>query len=139
MDPKLDDTEKIMLRYANKDAIKKAEQEKMRLGNDPRGGIDNIAASQVNHRKTQDDTKIRETFDSFSTGAKGSDGTPNGERHVEKWNAKRASEEVIRLWTAVSDGAVEKFLADNFDSTWSDFDPNSTGAIDESQYVSFMR
>ena len=59
----------------------------MALGDDPRGGLDKISAASAAHNSDDDNRRLKALFDEYTTGAKGSNGLPNGERMVEKWNA----------------------------------------------------
>jgi len=94
----------------------------MTLGNDPMGGIDKISAANAMHNSDADNKQLAELFEHYSTGAKGANGLPNGERWIEKWQASLAAEEIIRSWATVSEGAVEKFVKDHFDMAWSSYD-----------------
>ena len=64
---------------------------------------------------------------------------PNGERILTKWNGQLASEEVLRNWVSLSDGAVNKFIQDNFNKKWDSYDTYGKGNIDESDAPHFMR
>jgi len=64
----------------------------MSLGTDPRGGLDKISAACAAHMTDNDNSILSKIFDSFTTGAKGSDGLPNGDRWIEKYHAELASE-----------------------------------------------
>jgi hypothetical protein len=59
----------------------------MTLDGDPRGGIDNIYAASVKHNTPDDDKYLKDIFEEFTTGAKGENGMPNGQRVLSKWNA----------------------------------------------------
>jgi hypothetical protein len=76
-----------MQRYAEQDAKKELAQKAMTLDGDPRGGIDNIYAASIKHSSPDDEHYLKEMFETYTTGAKGPDGTPNGERILTKWNA----------------------------------------------------
>lgn len=139
MDPHLADTERIMRKYEQRDAERELFSQKMSLGSDPRGGIDKISACQVKHHTEADNKKIKEIYLDYQTGAKGPDGTPNGEKILEKWNAQLAFEEVIHQWCQVSELALEKFIKENFDKTWKKFDQYGRGSIDAMDDVDFTR
>jgi len=47
---------------------------------------------------------------------------PNGKSTLEKWNANLAAEESLKNWNTLSEPALEKFMKDNFDKSWSKFD-----------------
>jgi hypothetical protein len=49
LDPTLADTDTIMKRYEQEDAEKELNANKMAVGEDPKGGIDKISASQISH------------------------------------------------------------------------------------------
>jgi len=59
----------------------------MTLEGDPRGGIDNIYAASIKHSTPDDDKYLKDIFETYTTGAKSTEGTPNGERILTKWNA----------------------------------------------------
>ena len=111
----------------------------MALGNDPDGGINTIAASAAMHQTDDDRRWLEGVFDRYSTGAKGTDGTPNGDRWLEKYHASLACEEIIRTWATVSDGAVEKFVKDHFDNTWNRWDQYTVGHIDMAEAIPMVR
>ena len=137
-DPDLADVRKIMDRYAKKDHEKELYTKEH--GNDT-FGLDKISAASAAHGGDDDNKRIREIFDGYTTGAKGSNGLPNGERWVEKWNAELAAEEVIKEWVGdkISDGAMKKFLKDNFSKSWNVYDMYDHGHIDMFSAVPFMR
>ena len=112
----------------------------MQLGNDPSGGINKIYASSVAHNKDEDNRDLRRLFEKFTQPAKGPDGFPNPEERIlTKWNAQLASEEVIRNWNEISDGALDKFMKDNFDKTWKKYDMYERGSIPEIDSVAYIR
>lgn len=73
-----------MNRYEDEDKSKLAEQKEMALGDDPRGGIDQIASASLGHNKDEDTKFIKQVVDGFTTGGKGQDGLPNQERILER-------------------------------------------------------
>ena len=81
-DPDLADVRKIMDRYAKKDHERELYIKEH--GNDT-FGLDKISAASAAHGGDDDNKRIREIFDTYTTGAKGSNGLPNGERWIEKW------------------------------------------------------
>lgn len=111
----------------------------MALDNDPMGGIDKISAAVAQHMGQGDNIDLKRIFENYMTGAKGADGTPNGERWLEESHARLASEEAIRGWVELSEGAVEKFMDDFFLRTWSRWDQYKTGHIDTTDVVPFFR
>jgi len=86
-DSGLADIDRITKRYEDQDAKKELAQKAMTLNGDPRGGIDNIYAASIRHSSLEDDHFMSDVFETFYTGAKGSDGVPNGNRILTKWNA----------------------------------------------------
>lgn len=70
MDPNYSDVDKIMKRYENQDIKKELETKRMSLAEDPKGGIDSIAASNSKHNQVADDKYIRSIFDGYTTGDK---------------------------------------------------------------------
>ena len=111
----------------------------MALGDDPRGGLDKISAASAAHNSDDDNRRLKALFDEYTTGAKGSNGLPNGERMVEKWNAQLASREALSLWVELSEGAKDKFMVDNFDKSWKLYDQYDRGNIDMLSVVPFIR
>lgn len=111
----------------------------MTLEGDPRGGIDNIYAASIKHSTPDDDQYLKDVFEQYTTGAKGPEGIPNGNRILTKWNAQLAGEEILRSWVSLSNGAVDKFVKDNFDGKWNSYDTFSKGEIDESEAIPLMR
>ena len=111
----------------------------MSLGQDPKGGIDSIAASNTKHNQFADDKYIKQIFDGYTTGDKDQNGAPNGGRILTKWNAQLAAEEVINNWNELSPGAVEKFFKDNMDKSWKKFDMYDRGSIPDTEEVYFAR
>jgi hypothetical protein len=106
-DSGLADIDRITKRYEEEDAKKDLARKAMTLNGDPRGGIDNIYAASIRHSTPDDDRFMSEVFETYYTGAKGPDGVPNGNRILTKWNAQLASEEILRSWSSVSEGAVQ--------------------------------
>jgi hypothetical protein len=139
MDPGFGDVDKIMKRYENNDFKKELATKKMSLGQDTKGGIDSIAASNSKHNQNIDDKYIKEIFDGYTTGDKDQNGAPNGNRVLTKWNAQLASEDVINNWNELSAGAVEKFFAENMDKSWKKFDMYDRGSIPDTEEVYFAR
>lgn len=127
-----------MDRYAKKDHERELYIKEH--GNDT-FGLDKISAASAAHGGDDDNKRIREIFDTYTTGAKGSNGLPNGERWIEKWNAELAAEDVIKEWVGdkISDGAVKKFLKDNLAKSWKTYDMYDRGHIDMFSVVPFMR
>lgn len=76
-----------MKRYENQDIKKELDTNRMSLAQDPKGGIDSIAASNSKHNQYADDKYIKEIFDGFTTGDKDQYGAPNGGKILTKWNA----------------------------------------------------
>ena len=109
-DPHLADVDKIIKRYDEKDVAEELAAKKMGLGGDARGGLDKISAALAAHNTKSDNNRLKSILESYTTGAKGPDGTPNRERWLEKWNAQLAAKECLGLWVSLSDGAVEKFM-----------------------------
>jgi hypothetical protein len=138
-DPHLADVERIIKRYDDKDVSEELQAKRMGLPGDPRGGLDKISAALAAHNSESDNRKLKEILESYTTGAKGPDGTPNRERWLEKWNAQLAAKECLGLWATLSDGAVEKFMDQNFESAWSRYDQYGRGNIDELSYLPFIR
>lgn len=82
---------------------------------------------------------MKNLLEGYSTGGKGPDGMPNGERILDKWQMQLASEEVINTWTTVSDAAMKQFVKDNFMNVWETYDTNGLGHIDLDDGVPMMR
>lgn len=139
MDPTLADTESIMKRYEQEDAEKELNANKMKIGDDPKGGIDRISAAQISHNSEQDNEHLRKIFRKYATTVRESDGAPSGEKKLEKWGAMLASEEAIRGWNELSEPALEKFMKDNFEKSWGKYDMYSRGSIDLGESVYFIR
>jgi hypothetical protein len=110
----------------------------MTLNGDPRGGIDNIYAASIKHSSPDDAQYLKDTFESYTTGAK-SEGIPNGQHILTKWNAQLAGEEILRSWVSLSEGALQKFMADHFDQKWHSYDNFDKGEIDETDGPHFIR
>jgi len=138
-DSSLADVDRITKRYEEQDAKKELAQKAMTLDGDPRGGIDNIYAASIKHSTPDDDQFMKDVFETFFTGAKGSDGVPNGEKILTKWNAQLASEEILRNWVSLSEAALQKFIKDNFSQKWETYDTYQNGHIDESDAKPFVR
>ena len=74
----------IINRYKRQDEQNAKEQARMQLGTDSRGGIDAISGTSIAHNKPEDNKELSELMEQFSTGGKGPDGMPNGERILTK-------------------------------------------------------
>ena len=138
-DPNLADTEKIMKRYEMEDAEKELNAKRMQIGNDPNGGIDKISAGEITHRSHDDDEKLKTLLRKYTTTIRDSEYAPTGERKLEKWGAMLACEEAIRSWNEISDPALEKFMKENFETTWNKYDMLTKGSIDFDNSVAFVR
>lgn len=64
---------------------------------------------------------------------------PNGKMTLEKWNAQLAAEEALKNWNTLSEPALDKFIKDNFDKSWSKFDAFDRGQIDVIEAIPFIR
>jgi hypothetical protein len=138
-DPHLADVDKIIKRYDEKDVNEELQAKRNRLPGDPRGGLDQISAALAAHNSESDNSRLKEILESYTTGAKGPDGTPNRERWLEKWNAQLAAKECLGLWVTLSEGAVEKFMDKYFEPAWARYDQYGRGNIDELNYLPFIR
>lgn len=76
---------------------------------DSTGGISTIYAASIRHSKDEDTQYLKNLLEGYSTGGKGPDGMPNGERILNKYQMQLASEEVIGSWTTVTDAAMKLF------------------------------
>lgn len=104
--------------YKEKDATEELEKKEFELPGDPTGGIGTISAASIRHSKDEDKQYLKNLLDGYSTGGKGPDGMPDGERVLDKYQMRLASEEVMNTWTTVSDAAVKQFEKDNFEKVW---------------------
>jgi len=139
-DPNYADVDKIIDTYKNEDAEKELAKKHMALGDDPRGGIDKISAASIKHSNPEDDRYLEKLFDGYSSAGKTPEGLPSSEdRVLNKWNTQLASEDVMRQWVELSDGAMEKFMKDNFDKVWDRYDQNKKGQIDMLDTKPFIR
>ena len=112
----------------------------MQLGNDPNGGLDLIAAACARHNSQDDNDELKRIIGNYMSGTKDPvTDTPSYGKWLEKYQASLAAEEAIRGWVQLSEGAIEKFMKDNFDNVWNRWDLYSTGHIDDTSTVSFMR
>ena len=112
----------------------------MQLGNDPHGGLDKIAAGCAAHMTEADNDELRRIIGNYMTGAKNLvNDMPNGDKWLEKYHASLAAEDAIRGWVELSEGAMEKFMKDNFNKVWDRFDQNGEGHIDTTSTLPFMR
>jgi len=80
------DVDSIVERYKKQDAQTEAAKRRTQLGNDPKGGIDGIAGSNLAHNKFEDTKYLKDLCEEYSTGGKGPDGMPNRERVLSKSN-----------------------------------------------------
>ena len=69
----------------------------------------------------------------------GPDGMPNGSKVLEKWNGQLAAEEALKTWNELSEPALEKFMKDHFEKSWSKFDNFDRGSLDLLEAVPFIR
>lgn len=137
-DADLDDTEKIMQKYDESDAKAELAQKAITLDSDG-GGIDKISASSLAHNKDEDNEHLKSIFERYLTSGKDQNGTPDGSKIVEKWNAQLAAEEAIRDWNKLSDPALNKFMKDYMQKSWEKFDTYNRGHIDILEAVPFIR
>lgn len=128
-----------MKRYESEDAEKELKSARMQINGDPNGGIDKISASEIQHRSTDDNEELKTLFRKYTTTIRDGEGSPTGERRLEKWGAMLASEEAIRTWNDLSEPALEKFMKDNFEKSWGKFDQFTRGYIDNDESVYFIR
>jgi len=119
-----------MAYYKEKDAKEELAKKEFQLPDDPTGGISTIYASSIRHTKDEDNQYLKNLLEGYSTGGKGPDGMPNGERVLNKWQMQLASEEVINNWTTVTDAAMKLFVKENFDKAWERYDNFGKGQID---------
>lgn len=127
MDPNLDDTETIMKRYEENDIKKELDQKAFSVGSDLSGGIDKIAANSFAHNSEADNTQLRKLVEGYLQHGFAEDGMPNGKMTLEKWNAQLAAEEALKSWNTLSEAALDKFMKDNFDKSWTKFDSFDRG------------
>ena len=113
------DVDKIMKRYERQDADKELAERAFGLPDDPSGGLNKVYAASIAHNMPEDNQDIRELLERYSSGAKGRNGLPNGERELTRWNAQLAAEEVIKNWVSISEPALEKYMGDNMQTVWS--------------------
>lgn len=140
MDPHLADLDKVIKRYEDEDVAKELSQKHMALGSDPSGGIDKISASSYAHNTDEDNKELKQLFEGYSSADKGEEGVPDSEnRVIKKWQGQLAAEEAIRNWNSLSDGAMDKFIKDNFNKVWSKYDQYERGKIDLINAVPFIR
>lgn len=111
----------------------------MQLGDDPKGGIDKIAAASLKKYSRADDAEIKKIVGEYMTGAKDENGIPNGEQWLQEYHATLAARDLIGQWTEVSEGAMDKFMKDSFSKLWTSYEGSKTGHIDDTQVVPFMR
>lgn len=71
--------------YKEKDARDELNKKEFQLPGDPSGGINTISVASIKHSKDEDNKYLKDLLDGYSTGAKGPDGMPNGERILNKW------------------------------------------------------
>lgn len=86
----------------------------MALGDDPRGGIDKIAAASAEHMSPHDVQVMREIILKYATNAKDYDGFPTNDKLIENYNGRIAAEDIITSWTVLSEGALNKFMDDHY-------------------------
>jgi hypothetical protein len=121
-DPSLADVDKIINRYKVSDGKNEIEKSRMQLGDDPKGGIDKIAFASLKKYSRADDAEIKKIVGEYMTGAKDSNGIPNGDQWLQEYHATLAARDLIGQWTEVSEGALDKFMEDGFKKLWASYD-----------------
>lgn len=99
----------------------------MALGSDLTGGINKISESALAHDTDDDNKALKKLFEGYSSVKRSPNGlfgqTPDGgDRILTKTNAQLASEDAIKNWNELSEGALEKFMNNFFDKTFSRYD-----------------
>lgn len=128
-----------MDRYKEKDKKEAEENARMQLNGDPSGGINTIALASLKRDQPEDNKEISELAYDYMTGAKDSTGIPNGQLWLQEYHANLAARNLISQWTQISEGALDKFMNNNFKNVWNRWDVEKVGHIDETQIVPFMR
>ena len=85
---------------------------------------------------------MRRLLDQYSVGGKGSDGLPNGERILNRYQMRLAGEDVLKEWVGIdkiSDPAIDLFFRRNFENVWQHFDGFNKDAVPLSQAHHFLR
>lgn len=140
MDPHLADLDKVIKRYEEDDVAKELSEKHMALGEDPNGGIDKISASSYAHNTDEDNKDLKQLFEGYSSADRGEGGLPDSEnRIINKWQGQLAAEEAVKNWNTLSEGAMDKFMKDNFSKVWTKYDQYDRGKIDLINAVPFIR
>ena len=122
-DPDMADVDKIMKRYADKDADEELNHKEYSIPGDAEGGVSKIYAASLRHTAWEDDKYLKDLVEHYSTGGKGPDGTPDRTRVLGRFGAQEALRDAIDNWAGeVSMPALDRFIEVNFDQVWTTHD-----------------
>lgn len=89
--------------------------------------------------ESSDDRLMNSMIKNYALEVKNEDGKPSGHFFVDRDNAYRASEEVVRTHMFKEDKKVQSFLSEKFSDTWNHFDVNKDGLVEVERMPQFLR
>jgi hypothetical protein len=101
--------------------------------------MNQIGSVSKSHQAAEDEDYLKSVFDQYSMAGKDRNGESTGVDILTKEKMYAGSMDIIMKWNDLPEQNTRKYLEQKFDKTWTKFDVNKQGFIDETEAFQFER